>query len=77
MVRRLPFVTYIGGRNAGHGDVGWFLDLLEAKMAVLCEVHGATADCVFERVRETIVNRFCSGAQLWERNIEQWEWQGR
>ena len=74
MLRRLRFVTYLQGCNSGHGDVGWLLDLREAEMGVLCEVRGATTDVVLERVRETIVNRFCSGAELYERNIEQWEW---
>src|SRR5260221_13644129 len=42
MLRRLPFVCYLQGRNPGYGDVGWLLDLCEAEMGILCEIHDAT-----------------------------------
>src|SRR5438132_817084 len=51
MLRRLPFVTYLGGRNSGHGDVGWLLDLREAEFEMLCEQPQATAVMVVERVK--------------------------
>ena len=61
MLRRLPFVTYLRGRNSGHGDVGWLLDLREAEFDVLCEQPQATAEIVVEQVRQRVANRFRSG----------------
>jgi len=74
MLRRLPFVTYLRGRNSGHGDVGWLLDLREAEFDVLCEQPQATAEIVVEQVRQRVANRFRSGAELCDRNVAQWRW---
>jgi hypothetical protein len=71
-LRRLPFVAYIQGRY-GEGEVGWLLDLCELEMGVLCDSHDGTAESVLEAVRGRVVNRFCSGSELYDQNIDYWE----
>lgn len=72
LLRRLPFVSYIQGRE-GYNDVGWWLDLCELEMGILCDTHDASADVVLKEAQNRFTTRFCSGAELYERNVEQWE----
>lgn len=72
LLRGLPFVSYLQGRE-GHNDVGWWLDLCELEMGILCDKHDASADVVLQESRDRFTVRFCSGVELYERNIQQWE----